>query len=77
MEIIFQICTEDGETVLAEQKLTVSRTAAEITEKDDGRIRLKADFSTWILWGAVAAAVIWILAILRIILNRIKRKKER
>lgn len=77
VEIIFQICTEDGETVLAEQKLTVSRTAAEVTEKDDGKIRLKTDFSNWILWGIAAAAVIWILAVFRIVLNRIKRKKER
>ena len=77
VEITFQICTEDGESVLAEQKLTVSRTAAEVTEKDDGKIRLKADFSTWILWGAIAAAAIWILAVLRIVLNRIKQKKER
>ena len=77
VEITFQICTEDGETVLAEQKLNVSRTAAEVTAKDDGKIRLKTDFSAWILWGVVAAAVIWILAILRIVLNHIKQKKER
>ena len=75
--ITFQICTEDGNTVLAEQKLTVSRTAAEISEKNDGKIRLKTDFNAWILWGSITAAVIWILAVLRIILNRTKRKKER
>ena len=76
VEITFRICTEDGETVLAEQKMKVSRTAAEMAEKDDGKIRLKADFSAWTLWIGIAAGVIWLLAIIRIAINHRTGKKE-
>lgn len=77
VNITFRICTEDGETVLAEQKMTVSRTTEEMLNIEDGKIRLKTDFSAWILWGSVAAGVIWILAVIRIVMNRTARKKER
>lgn len=77
VDINFQICTEDGETVLAEQKLTVSRTTAEMLNVNDGKIRLKTDFSSWILWVSIAAGIIWIVAAIRIIVNHTARKKER
>ena len=75
VEITFRICTEDGETVLAEQKLTAGRTKAEVAEADDGKIKLKADFAEWTLWVGIAAGVIWLLAVIRIVTNRIARKK--
>ncbi len=77
VDILLQVCTEDGSTVLAEQKLTVSRNAAELLEKDDGKIRLKTDFSAWTLWIGIGAAVIWMLAVIRILLNHTKKKKGR
>lgn len=77
VDIILQVCAEDGGTVLAEHKLTVSRDAAELLEKDDGKIRLKTDFSAWTLWIGIGAAVIWILAVIRILLNHTKKKKGR
>ena len=77
VDIDFRICSEDGNTILAQQKLTVSRSASELAEKDDGKIRLKADLSAWTVRIIVAAGLIWILAVLRIVLNRIKKKKEK
>ena len=77
IEIELQICSEDGSTVLAGNKLTVSRSASEMAEKDDGKIRLKIDASAWILRILIAAGVIWILAVLRIIVNRNSGKKEK
>lgn len=74
-EITFRICTEDGETVLAQQKLTVSRTKEEMAQADDGKIKLRADFAEWTLWAGIAAGVIWLLALIRIGMNRIARKK--
>ena len=76
VEITFRICTEDGNTVLDEQKLTVSRTISEMLNADDGKIRLKADFSAWTVWASIAAGVIWIAAVARILLNHTVRKKE-
>ena len=77
IDISFQICTEDGNTVLAERKLTVSRNAAEMAEKDDGKIRLRVDLSSWILWIAIGAGVLWILAVVRVILNQRAKQKGR
>ena len=77
VDIGFQICSEDGNTVLAAQKLTVSRSASELTDADDGKIRLKTDLSAWTVRIAVAAGVIWILAMVRLILNRTAKKKEK
>ena len=77
IEIELQICSEDGSTVLAGNKLTVSRSASEMAEKEDGKIRLKIDASAWILRILIAAGVIWILAVLRIIVNRNSGKKEK
>ncbi len=77
IDISFQICTEDRETVLAERKLTVTRNAAELAEKDDGKIRLKVDLSSWILWAAIGAGVLWVLAAVRVILNHKTKKKGR
>ena len=77
IEIELQICSEDGSTVLAGNKLTVSRSASEMAEKDDGKIRLKIDASAWILRILIAAGVIWIFAVLRIIVNRNSGKKEK
>ena len=77
VEICFQICTEDGETVLAEQKLTVSRSTADMLNADDGKIRIKTDFSAWTRWVFIAAGVLWILAIVRVVMHRTARKKER
>ena len=76
-EVLFQICTEDGETVLAEQKLTVSRSTADMLNADDGKIRIKTDFSAWTRWVFIAAGVLWILAIVRVVMHRTARKKER
>ena len=76
VEITFRICTEDGNTVLDEQKLTVSRTTSEMLNADDGKIRIKADFSAWTVWASIAAGVIWIAAVARILLNHTVRKKE-
>ena len=77
IEIELQICSEDGSTVLAGNKLTVSRSASEMAEKEDGKIRLKIDASAWILRILIAAGVIWIFAVLRIIVNRNSGKKEK
>ena len=77
IEIELQICSEDGSTVLAGNKLTVSRSASEMAEKEDGKIRLRIDASAWILRILIAAGVIWILAVLRIIVNKNSGKKEK
>ena len=77
IEIELQICSEDGSTVLAGNKLTVSRSASEMAEKEDGKIRLRIDASAWILRILIAAGVIWILSVLRIIVNRNSGKKEK
>ncbi len=77
VSILLQVCTEDGSTVLDEKRLTVSRSASEIAEKDDGRFRLRADFSGWTRYAAIAAGTIWILAVIRLALNRNKKNKER
>lgn len=77
IDIDFQICSEDGSTVLGRNRLTVSRSASEMADKDDGKIRLKIDISAWILRIAIAAGILWILAIVRIILNRNSTKKEK
>ena len=77
ISIVFQICSEDGTSVLAEHRMNVSRTAAELLERDDGKIRLKTDLGAWILRIGIAAAVIWILAVLRILINRNAAKKRR
>lgn len=74
--ITFQVCTEDGETVLGESKLTVQRDASELAKKEDGKFRLKTDFSKWTLWIAVAAGVIWVLAAARILWNHKRSRKE-
>ena len=77
VDITCQIYDEDGTALLAEQKMTVSRDASEIVEKDDGKFRIRENLSEWTLWAAIAAAVIWILAVIRVILNHSKMKKER
>lgn len=74
VEITFQVCTEDGETVLGESKLLMQRDASELANKEDGKFRLRIDFSKWTFWVAVAAGMIWLLAIVRILLNH-KRMK--
>ena len=43
---------------------------------DDGKIRIKADFSAWTVWASIAAGVVWIAAVARILLNHTVRKKE-
>jgi hypothetical protein len=55
--------------------MTAGRTKAEMAEADDGKIKLKADFAAWTLWVGIAAGVIWLLAVIRIVMNRIARKK--
>ena len=77
ISILLQICSEDGSTILKEEKLNVSRSQAEVNEKDDGKFRLKTDFSMWIRWTAVAAGIIWICASLRVIINKTRNKKRR
>ena len=77
INIVFQICSEDGDAVYSEQKLTVSRSTAEMLEKDDGKIRLKTDLSAWTLRIGIGAAVIWILALLRIFINNKSTRKGR
>ena len=77
IDIDLQICSEDGSNVLDRNRLTVSRNAYEMAEKDDGKIRLKIDASAWIIRIMIASGVIWTLAIVRIIVNKISRKKER
>ena len=74
VEITFQVCTENGETVLGESKLLMQRDASELAKKEDGKFRLRTDFSKWTIWIAVAAGVIWLLAVVRILLNH-KRMK--
>ena len=76
VDILLQIWNEDGSALLGEQTLSVSREASEIVEKDDGRIRLKENFSDWTLYIAIAAATVWILAVIRILLNRKKANKK-
>lgn len=75
--ILFQICSEDSGSVFSEQKITVSRDTSELLEKDDGKFRLKTDLSAWILRTGIAATIIWILAVARIIINGNARKKGR
>ena len=77
VEITCRIYNEDGSALLAEQKMTVSRDASEIVEKDDGKFRIRENLSGWTIWAAIAAAVIWILAFIRMILNHPKTNKER
>ena len=74
VEITFQVCTDDGKTVLGENKLLMQRDASELANKEDGKFRLRADFSKWTLWIAIAAGVIWVSAVVRILLNH-KRMK--
>lgn len=76
-EILFQIYTDDGGSLLAEKKLTVHRDSSELANQEDGRYRLKVDFSKWTNWALIAAGILWILAIGRIIWNYIRNKKER
>lgn len=73
VEITFQILDEKEENLLGEQKMTVTRDASEAVQKDDGKIRLKENFSGWTAWAGAAAVVIWILAGLRILINHRKR----
>ena len=61
--------------MIAEKRLVFSRSASEIADIDDGRIRLKADFSMWTSYSIIAAAAIWLLAALRIIINKAGRKQ--
>ncbi len=75
--ISLQVCTEDGDTVLGESRLEVSRRSSDMANQNDGRFRIRADLSQWTLYAAVAAGVLWVLATVRILLNRIKRKKGR
>jgi len=74
--ITLQVCTEDGETVLGESKLTVQRDASELANKEDGKFRLRTDFSKWTLWIAIAAGAGWALAVARILWNHKRSKKE-
>lgn len=76
IEITFKVCTEDGETVLGETKLTMRRDASELANKEDGKFRLKTDFSKWTLWIAVGAGTIWLFAFVRILINLKRSKKE-
>ena len=77
VDILLQIWNADGSELLAEQTLSVSREASDVVEKDDGRIRLKENFSDWTLYIAIAAAAVWILAVIRVLINRKKIKKQR
>ena len=77
VDILLQIFNAEGSSLLAEQTLTVSRDLADVVEKDDGKIRLKDYFSDWTVYIAAGAAVIWILAVVRAVLNRKKTNKER
>ena len=64
-----------SQELIAENKLVFTRTASEIAQIDDGRIRLKADFSEWTLYVTFAAAAVWVIAAARLLLNRKERKK--
>ena len=75
IDISCRIYNEDESILLAESHLVFSRSSSDIAKINDGKIRLNYDFSTWTLYTAAAAAVIWILALIRIRLNK-KRKKE-
>ena len=75
IEITCRAYNEDESILLAENKLVFTRTASEIAQIDDGRIRLKIDFSEWTGYAAIAAGVIWLLAAARILINKRERKK--
>ena len=75
IEITCRVYNEDESVQLAENKLVFTRTASEIAQIDDGKIRLKADFSEWTGYAAVAAGVIWLLAAARIFINKKERKR--
>ena len=75
IEIVCSIYAEDESNLIAENKLVFTRTASEIAQIDDGRIRLKADFSEWTLYVTFAAAAVWVIAAARLLLNRKERKK--
>ena len=74
--VFLRVYSENGEDLLAEKQLTVTRSASEAAEKDDGRIRVKEDLDGWTKWIAAAAVLVWILAVIRIIGNHKNRKRE-
>ncbi len=76
VEIVCRIYNEDESRIIAEKRLVFSRSASEIADIDDGKIRLKADFTMWTIYSVAAAAVIWLLAALRIIINKIAGRKQ-
>lgn len=77
VDILLQLWSADGSSLLGEQTLSVSRDTSEVVEKDDGRIRLRENFSGWTLYIAVAAAAVWALALIRILINRRNMRQKR
>ena len=75
VEIVCSIDSEDESELYSRKNIVFSRSASEIAEINDGKIRLKTDFTSWTLYICIAAAVIWILAVIRIIIN--KKGRER
>lgn len=73
VEISCQAFGPDDQTLLAENSLVFSRSSAEAADIRDGKIRIKYDLTNWTFWIIGAAGIIWILAFLRIHLNK-KRK---
>ena len=77
VEITLLVYTEDESVLLAERKLTVSRNASEMTTADDGKFRIRENFSGWTIIAAAAAGIIWAAAVIRIVLAQRKKEKER
>lgn len=75
IEILCRVYNENESELLAEQSLVFSRTASDIARINDGRFRLNFDFASWTTYTAIAAAVIWLSAIARILKNKKRRVK--
>ena len=69
VSILFQVYDENGKTLLAEEKLDVIRDASDTEDSNGGKFRITADLSSWTLWLALTALIVWTAAVVRIILN--------
>jgi len=69
-----QAYAADGTTLLGEKTLEVIRDTATAADVNDGRIRITTDIPMWTTIFAVAAGSIWILALIRILINRRKKR---
>ena len=76
-EIHLRVYGEDESTLLAEKKMTVSRDASELVIKDDGKFRIRENFTEWTTAAAAAAILIWIAALARIVLVHRQKGKVR